>query len=146
MRINESWYAILDDIAVVRGIVEPLNALAVRYIYEDKKIKVEGFLRPARDGYGWEFRMFVVSIKIPSKINNQVFGMEAKTNEDTIVYLADVKHRDGNVPWLYEHHYRPGKWEEYLNNIAEGIKAERRKYSELDGKPIDDIQLFSDIE
>lgn len=119
------------------GTPERANELRFVMIYEDEKILVEGLLPLdlSVDGYD----SLYIGVKLPTDTGDlsPTFEMPQKKNRSATKAVYHWK----NAPRFM----RPGRWQAYLDYL---IRQRQKRYDEtgsLDGEPIDDDELFSEL-
>lgn len=138
----------LMEVCAISGTIQSADLVTICSVYDDDKIRIVGYLIPPSDPEeGWRFTRFHITLKTPPPPQEQQprFGLETRhIPEETVVYHGDVK-RSTKVIWLYDHFYRPGKWELYVEQLANGIQKRRESSRRLDKTPANDDHLFPEI-
>lgn len=120
--------------------LEPHDPIRYRVEFEDRKLYVRGILQ----NNGVEYLNLTVHLKMPEPSDAVVhavprvqFGIP-KTEDDayTVAFVWQGK------PRLY----RPGYWTTYLQQVVEDMKREREEFLQYNGVPIDDANLFPEIQ
>jgi hypothetical protein len=124
-----------------QGEMQIENPLTLEAVYRDERVEVAGLINPQTR----EFEAVYININLPSHVDAKP-GMIEYTAPFTIpksepVYETPVyQWRQGNV-----YFQRHGLWEAYLAYIAREIRGEIEALKLVNGVPIDDSALFSDI-
>jgi hypothetical protein len=123
------------------GEMQAANPLTLEAIFRDERIEISGLINPQTR----EFEAIYISINLPSHPDAKP-GMIEYTAPFTIpishpVYETSVyQWRQGKL-----YFQRHGLWETYLDHIATDIRRKVEALNLLNGIPVDDSALFSDI-
>lgn len=124
-----------------QGEMQIENPLTLEAVYRDERIEVAGLINPQTR----EFEAVYININLPSHRDAKP-GMIEYTAPFTIpksesIYETPVyQWRQGKV-----YFHRNGLWEAYLAQIVREIRGKIEALNLLNGVPIDDSALFSDI-
>jgi hypothetical protein len=126
------------------GSIQTVNTIRLMNIYEDDKIRVEGMwplnwqqLDPEAE---FVYQAIWVGINIAQSVAQpQVFSLG---RSDRAKVFTPVFYFTYKVPFMF---HRPGKWEQYVENIISLFEAHKQKVQELNYLPIDDSNLFPDV-
>lgn len=140
MARNENFHDVFMELLWRYGTVEATNPITVCSIYEDKKVRLVGVMKP-EDG-GWRYKTFSLALKIPSKDQSlKIMGLESKPG-DTVVYFARVRYVSNGQGYTHVEFYRPGRWEDYIKKIVRDGQEQSMELRKLDNTPIEDDTLF----
>ena len=133
--------ALATFILTQQGEMQIENPLTLEAVYRDERVEVAGLINPQTR----EFEAVYININLPSYADAKP-GMIDYTAPFTIpksepVYETVVyQWRQGSI-----YFHRRGFWEAYLAHVAREIRGEIEALNLLNGVPIDDSGLFSDI-
>jgi hypothetical protein len=120
-----------------KGIAEAITPIDVAVTFEDQKIAVRAYLNKSHE----KIEMMVIHVNIPSGTNSEVmvetpgFGLPSKKRDWSLVYQwREVA--------IYQ---RQGKWIGYLDQLCKEIDTKQAELGKMNGKPINDRELFEDI-
>jgi hypothetical protein len=139
--MNDDVFSLATFILTQEGEIQIENPLTLEAVYRDERIEIAGLINPQTR----EFEAVYISINLPS-VQDTRPGMIEYTAPFTIpkaepFYETPVyQWRQGNV-----HFHRHGLWEGYLSHLTRKIRSEIEVLNMLNGVPVDDSALFSDI-
>ena len=123
------------------GEMQAENPLTLEAVFRDERIEVSGLINPQTR----EFEVVYININLPSHPDAKP-GMFEYVAPFTIpkahpVYETPVyQWRQGKV-----YFQRRGLWETYLEQLAISIRSKVEALNLLNGIPVDDGALFSDV-
>ena len=139
--MNDDVLPLTTFILTQEGEIQLENPLTLEAVYRDERIEIAGLINPQTR----EFEAVYISINLPSVQDTKPGAIEytapftipkAEPFYETPVY----QWRQGNVDF-----HRRGLWETYLSHLARKIRGEIEVLKMLNGVPVDDGALFSDI-
>lgn len=139
--MNDDVFPLATFILTQEGEIQLENPLTLEVVYRDERIEIAGLIHPQTR----EFEAVYISINLPS-VQDARPGTIEYTAPFTIP-KAEPFYETPVYQWRQDnvHFHRHGLWETYLSHLAGKIRSEIEALKLLNGVPVDDSALFSDI-